>query len=291
MSLPPAAKDVSSHPAANSVVDPVNKQAQAADVDRKLRFYGVVHALSESKMPTNKQIDDTLDYVLSHSPVDVNALSPEGQKLIQDSRDIIETAKLMVKEKNADELFQNFMWHTRAVDTSPVQKDPTQAVPVDKEKLKNDGQQAVHHLRTLLSLIVTNSEVRKLFSDFAVIGRDLLARGAIKVAEKTRPDEDRLRTVDDTAPSDQFVSEGGRIVGPDETPVSICAFDSTFFFAIIHRDCHRLSRHACLVPTNLFFTILMKEPLSSMRMGMFRMYRTSPTRRSKRRMSSQRKLR
>jgi len=36
MSLPPATKDVSNKPAAGSVVDPVNKTAKDADVDRKV---------------------------------------------------------------------------------------------------------------------------------------------------------------------------------------------------------------------------------------------------------------
>lgn len=38
MSLPQATKDVSEHPSGNSVVDPVNKKAQAADVERKVRL-------------------------------------------------------------------------------------------------------------------------------------------------------------------------------------------------------------------------------------------------------------
>ncbi|PCH41878.1 hypothetical protein WOLCODRAFT_137602 [Wolfiporia cocos MD-104 SS10] len=192
---------------------------QAADVDRKLRFYGVVSALRESRMPTNEQCDAALTYALRHSPVDLNALSPDGQRLIQDSRDIIETARVIVKQKNADELFQNFIWNTRAVDPSPAKKDPSEVVPVDKGKVQDDGRQAVIHLRTLLSLILTNSEVRKLVSDFSIIGRDLLARGAGKVAEAARPDQERLATVDDAAPRDQFVTEGGRPAGPDETPV------------------------------------------------------------------------
>jgi hypothetical protein len=66
---------------------------------------------------------------------------------------------------------------------------------------------------------LTNSEVRKLLSDLTVIGRDLLARGAAKVAERVRPDEEALAHVDDSAPQDQFVTEQGRIVGPNETPV------------------------------------------------------------------------
>jgi hypothetical protein len=67
-------------------------------------------------------------------------------------------------------------------------------------------------------LILTNSEARKLFSDLSVIGRDLLARSAAKVAESVRPDEERLAVVDETAPHDQFITEQGRAAGPNETP-------------------------------------------------------------------------
>ncbi|KZT70697.1 hypothetical protein DAEQUDRAFT_667430 [Daedalea quercina L-15889] len=220
MSLPQATKDISDHPASNSVTQPHNKREQAADVDRKLRFYGVVQALRESRMPSNTQIDSALTYALRNSPVDLNALSSDGQRLVQDTRDIIETARLIVMKKNADELFQNFVWHTRAIDAAPAKNIAnSDNIPVDQQKVKQDGQQAVTHLRTLLSLVMTNAEVRKLVADFSVIGRDLLARGAGKLAETARPDEARLAQVDDSAPRDQFVTEGGRVAGPDETPV------------------------------------------------------------------------
>ena len=140
-----------------SVVDPVDKKTQAADVDRKLRFYGVVKAFSESRMPSNEQIDRILSYVHQHSPVDTSALSPDGQRLVQDSRDIIETARLIVQQKNADELFQNFIWHTRRVDVDRAKQDPSSLAPVDKNKIQQDGNQAVQHLRTLLTLLFTNS--------------------------------------------------------------------------------------------------------------------------------------
>ena len=77
----------------------------------------------------------------------------------------------------------------------------------------------MQHLRTLLSLILTNSEARKLFADLAIIGRDLLATGAIKAAEMIRPDQERLDTVDHPAPANKFVSKDGREVGHNETPV------------------------------------------------------------------------
>lgn len=48
----------------------------------------------------------------------------------------------------------------------------------------------------LISLLITNSEARKLVSDFFLIGRDILARSA-------KPQEDALKHVDDPVSSDQ----------------------------------------------------------------------------------------
>lgn len=223
MSLPQATKDISEHPTANAVVDPVDKKAQAADVERKLKLFGVIQAFRQGRMPSNTQIDQTLDYVLHHEPIPTKKLSHDGQKLVQDVRDIIRTAKLMVAEKNADELFQNFVWHTQGgskdVNLANVVGEAKGTIP-DAEKAKKDGEDAVKHLRTLMTLVLTNSEVRKLLSDFGLIGRDLLAIGASKAATNIAPPEEKLRQVDAAGPHDQFVTEGGRkTTDLNETPV------------------------------------------------------------------------
>ena len=50
--------------------------------------------------------------------VNMKDISPEGKKLIQARREIVNTAR----EKNADELFQYwyFVWHTQNVDTDSL---------------------------------------------------------------------------------------------------------------------------------------------------------------------------
>ena len=200
-------------------------------------LYGVIQAFRDGRLPDNAQIDHTLKYVRDHSPVDQDKLSPEGQKLIQDVRDIVETARVIVSQKNGDELFQNFIWHTRDVETDKLKRDPKD-IPPEKQPDAPDKEQgsrifcdalaptltfsvstAVRHLRTLLNLVLTNSEARKLLSDFGVIGRDLLARGAAKAAEHLRPDEEQLSKVNHAAPQDQFITEGGRVAGPGEKPI------------------------------------------------------------------------
>jgi hypothetical protein len=77
---------------------------------------------------------------------------------------------------------------------------------------------AARHLRTLGDLIATNSEVRKILSDFSVIGRDILARTASHVAESVRPDQDALTKVDRPAPLDQFEAADRRQAGPNGSP-------------------------------------------------------------------------
>lgn len=222
MSLPTAPKDISEHPMPTSVVEPVDRNKVQRDIDRKIRFYGIIAAMRQSKLPTNDQMNHFFDWALARSPVQIEQLSPDGQKLIQDSRDIIQTFRELINEKNGDELLQNFVWRTRDVRStvSGAQTDPNSVLPVDQEKAKNDTQQAMRHMRTLLNLVFTNSEVRKLFSDFGVIGRDIFARGAAKVADIARPDDAQLQNVDQPGPNNEFVTEGGRRVGTDETPVS-----------------------------------------------------------------------
>ena len=95
----------------------------------------------------------------------------------------------MVQEMNADKLSQNFVWYTKDADASQAKKDPNDVLPVHKSKAKDDGQTGTPFYCALTSETSrfgvysrphTNSEVRKLLSDFSPIGRELLARSASK---------------------------------------------------------------------------------------------------------------
>lgn len=222
--LPPATRDISDHPAKGTVTDPVDKAKMNADVERKIGLFSMINALREGRMPSNPQIDQMLQYVLDNSPVHTEKLSPNGKRLVQDTREIIQTLRVMVQEKNADELLQQFFWSTRDVEATNLAKNTIaggreHAQNIDPEKANNDKQQAAQHLRTLFDLVLTNSEVRKLLSDFSLIGRDLLSTGLSKAAGSLKPNEEQLAHVDRAGPQDQFITEGGRKIGTEETPV------------------------------------------------------------------------
>ncbi|KAG7087026.1 hypothetical protein E1B28_013005 [Marasmius oreades] len=209
MSLPAAPKDTTTSPAKGAVFDPVNKELKDKDVDRKLSLYTTLLALRSSKLPTNAQLDAYLKYWkdLQATSADPKAsqLSKDGQKLVRDVQDILETLRVLVAEKNHDELIQEFVWGTRslsddvssAADTTTTTTTNGAKVPVTKDKARQDGQTAVQHLRTLLTLLFTNSEARKLVSDFGMVGRDLLSKTLVKAATNIAPNEEKLKGVDE----------------------------------------------------------------------------------------------
>ncbi len=88
----------------------------------QLRLYGAIEAFRQGRLPDNAQIDRALRYVHDNSPVDVSALSPEGQRLVENVRDIVNTSREIVASKNGDELLQSFVWDTRGADlATPAQ--------------------------------------------------------------------------------------------------------------------------------------------------------------------------
>lgn len=86
-------------------------------------------------------------------------LSPDGQKLVADLRDVIEKSKELLLSKNEGNLLQDFIWQTQNIgagDATGVK------APVDKETAKQHGNQALEGLRVLGQLMITNGQFRKL---------------------------------------------------------------------------------------------------------------------------------
>lgn len=211
MSLAPAPKDTTTNPSKTAVIDPVDKDAKAKDVDRKLTFYTTLLALRQSKLPSNAQLNKYLTHWkhLQQPASDPakSSLSKDGQKLVRDVQDILETLKVMVNEKNQDELIQDFVWGIKAFGDDQLPTQLPDTGDVTKDKAKEDAQTAGTHLRTLLTLLVTNSEARKLLSDFGLVGRDLLSKGLVKAAEGVAPPEEKLQSVNEEHKGDSFISK------------------------------------------------------------------------------------
>ncbi|GJN92734.1 hypothetical protein Rhopal_005772-T1 [Rhodotorula paludigena] len=204
-------REISENPSKSAVTSPTDPKYKAIDTDRKVKMLGVVQAFRAGKLPANDQCIQTLDYLVDHSPIDESKLSKDGQTLVEDTREIIRNLRQIVAEKNDDELFQNFFYHTRNVTPPSINDVKNVAVNTDKGQAQDDANEAVRHLRTLGKLIFTNSEARKLLKDVGLLARDVGADAAVKAAEIARPDEERLRQVDEPAPSNQWVGPNGEV--------------------------------------------------------------------------------
>ncbi|TIA85325.1 hypothetical protein E3P99_04027 [Wallemia hederae] len=208
-------KEVSDNPSPEAVAQVHDGKRVHEDVDRKMRLYAVITALKNGFFPSNDQISESLKYAVTHAPFDTNALSKDGQQLVKDARNVIETANAIVQNKNKDERIQNFLYKTRETKNVAAKgKVDTDAIPKGS---KEESDKALTHLRTVFTLIATNSEVRKLLTDSKVLGLDLFADAASKAADVARPDEKDYSKLDEPAP-EGWKTKGGAIVGADQTP-------------------------------------------------------------------------
>ncbi|KAH8916527.1 hypothetical protein BT69DRAFT_767547 [Atractiella rhizophila] len=213
--IAPTKKHVAENPAKDAVTHPTDPKTKGQDIERKLKFYEIFNAFRAGKVPDNNQVNGWLkELEKAVTPADQTELSAEGHVLVEDVQAILQTTRRIVREKNADELFQEFLWNTRGVE---VQKGNLKDVsaPVDKEGVNKDAAQAAEHFRTLGKLVASNSEFRKLLKDSSFLGRDILADAFTKAANTTRPTEEQIADVDNPAPSNKWEGPKGQTFGAE----------------------------------------------------------------------------
>lgn len=147
--------------ASTGVNRPTNVRQRDADIDRKLQLYGIVSAFQNGKMPSNEQIDATLNSFIASKALSSpsNKLSSEGRELVADFRDVVNQAKLLLLSKNDGNLIQDFIWKTSRHDYSSIE---VPGAAVSKDEAKQDGDRALEGIKTLGNLLITNGQFRKL---------------------------------------------------------------------------------------------------------------------------------
>jgi len=181
------------------------------DIENKLRLYGISQGFANGKLPTNRQIDVALNSFLNNKQLrnPNGKLSPEGKALVEDFRNVVEQAKLLLLTKNHDQALQEFIWHTEQLGAAGAQgQAPGSAgkpnLPVSKDTANRDGQKALDGLRTLGTLIISNGQFRKLLQDAQILFRDIAGDAATKAARRVNPSEDELSQIDRPAPDNQW---------------------------------------------------------------------------------------
>lgn len=188
--------------ASQNVNRPTVKATKEKDINQKLQLYGILTALRNGKAPSNDQIDVTLNSFLSKNFMQhpSKKLSPEGQAIVLDFRNVVEQAKLLILTKNSGNLFQDFIWQTENLNVNVK----TPGAPVDRDSAKQHGNQAAEGLRTLGTLIITNGQFRKLLSDATILLREMVGDTATRTANKVAPSKEQLSQLDEPAEDDTW---------------------------------------------------------------------------------------
>ncbi|ESZ96076.1 hypothetical protein SBOR_3553 [Sclerotinia borealis F-4128] len=178
-----------------SVNRPTNQKQKEDDIQRKIQIYGIYKAFEAGKVPSNEQIDITLNSFLASRALasPSKKLSREGQGLVQDFRSVVEQAKNLLLTKNSDELIQDFIWQCQCIDGGGA---VAPGAPVDQATAQQHGKQVKDGIKTLGQLIITNGEFRKLLNDAVVLLRDIAGDVATNAAGKVNPSEDQLKQID-----------------------------------------------------------------------------------------------
>lgn len=197
------------HPGKKEVTAPFVRKERDADVERKVRYYGIVEAFRNGKLPSNKQIDVAINSAIQSDAMTKPSpkLSGEGKHLINDLRLVMEQAKLLLLSKNHEESLQKFVYLTS---NAQVSADGVNA-PISKTEAQRDGDKALESLKTLGMLMITNGQFRKLLTDAGALLQDMSADAVEKAQEKVgispdklRPSKEKLDNLDEPAPDNQW---------------------------------------------------------------------------------------
>ncbi|OJD11162.1 hypothetical protein AJ78_08016 [Emergomyces pasteurianus Ep9510] len=176
--------------------------AMQRQLHEKLRTYQMFKALASGYMPSTEQVVLNLRALLVSG-----LLNPEHLAIGNTSRELTRDVKLCIRlligilqEKNGENQLQDAIWQLSKanveVDTARVASRGTLA------KAQADAAAARESIRTVTSLLLTNSDFRRLVDDLATIGRmvfadtaSALSSAAAEAADQAEPSEEERSNI------------------------------------------------------------------------------------------------
>ncbi|KAL4065007.1 hypothetical protein V8B97DRAFT_1176036 [Scleroderma yunnanense] len=141
------------------------------------KLSSIIAAIDAGKLPTQQQINNYVDYTLSHivAPLeadDSSKLSEPGRILAHDLRELLLPYKQLGTNKNNDNLLQEILWHLQECNFSDVRLEV-----MDVEEATADLDAFRNAIRTLIKILWTNisGEGNILLNDLASFTRLVVA--------------------------------------------------------------------------------------------------------------------
>ncbi|GAB7352639.1 hypothetical protein MBLNU459_g3009t1 [Dothideomycetes sp. NU459] len=167
------------------------------ELHQKLHSYQMIRALANGYMPSNEQLIVNLRSLLS-----ADILNPQHVDLSDSGRLLVRNTKLwlqhfieLLQNKNAQDQIQDFMWYLSksrvSVDVDDI------ANRAAKAKSKADSAAAYNSLRTVGSLLLTNSDFRVFLSDLNVVGREVFKDAAFSLSSAAEEAGKKLEPSDE----------------------------------------------------------------------------------------------
>lgn len=156
------------------------------ELHKKLHSYQQVRALTKGFMPSNEQVIINLRTILAADILNPENpdLSDSGRLLVKYSKRWLQQFMDLMQHKNGEDQIQDIIWY---LSKSKVDVDVDDlARRVQSSKAKADTAAAYQSLRTVGSLLLTNSDFRVFLSDLSVVGKEVFSDTAFtlsKVAE------------------------------------------------------------------------------------------------------------
>nr|POE93674.1 uncharacterized protein c32a11.02c [Quercus suber] len=173
------------------------------ELHQKLHTYQMFRAMSKGFMPSNEQVIINLRTLLASnllSPDNDADLSESGRRLVKYSRQALQQLMDLLQHKNEQDQIQDLIWFLSKSRISVDVEDIAQRAR--KTKAKADTAAAYESLKTVGSLLLTNSDFRTFLGDLNVVGREVFKDSAFtlsKVAEdagnKLEPSADEKKAV------------------------------------------------------------------------------------------------
>ncbi|KAL8381580.1 hypothetical protein RB595_005727 [Gaeumannomyces hyphopodioides] len=165
-----------------------DETSMQAALHQKLHTYQMLRALSQGYMPTNEQLIVNLrtlmaSELLRPSPP-ADDLSDSGRALLHFSRETLKNIIELLQHKNSEDQVQDFIWHLSQVRVSVDFEDIANRASKAQSKARTAA--AYESLRTVGSLLLTNSDFRLFLSDLGTVGKEVFSDTALKLSEVSK---------------------------------------------------------------------------------------------------------
>ncbi|KAF8859890.1 hypothetical protein BDZ45DRAFT_725024 [Acephala macrosclerotiorum] len=181
---------------------------------QKLHTYQMLRALSKGFMPSTEQTIVNLRTLLASDVLnpDEPGLSQSGRKLMYYSKTWLQQFIELLRNKNDGDQIQDFIWfliHARmSIDTGDLIQTATST------RSKADASAAYESIKTVGSLLLTNSDFRIFLSDLNTIGRQVFSDTAHTISNVA---DDAAKQIEPSAEQSEAVKKPRNDDGPAPT--------------------------------------------------------------------------